>query len=185
MESRTETVVFGGGCFWCTEAVFKLIKGVISVLPGYAGGHTDNPTYYRVSEGTSGHVEVVEVIYDSTVVNFEDLLTIFFGSHDPTSLNRQGADVGEEYRSVIFYTTLEQKEKTESFIREINASSEFGKPVVTTVEPLPKFYQAEEYHRDFYEKYKGGNRYCELVIDPKLDKVKARFANLLKDIYRQ
>ncbi len=185
MDAKKESIVFGGGCFWCTEAVFKLVKGVTSVLPGYAGGHTDKPTYYQVSEGATGHVEVVEVVYDPAVVRIEDLLTIFFGSHDPTSVNRQGADVGEEYRSVIFYTTPEQKEKAESFIREINASSEFGKPVATTVEPLPKFYQAEDYHRDFYEKYKGGNRYCELIIDPKLEKVKLRFANLLQDIYKQ
>ena len=159
-----------------------MMKGVTSVLPGYAGGKTDNPTYYRVAEGNTGHVEVVEVMYDADMVKFEDLLTVFFGSHDPTSLNRQGADVGEEYRSVIFYTTDDQKNKTLDFIRDLNVSSEFGKPIVTTVEPLKKFYVAENYHTNFYENNKG-SRYCDLVIEPKLEKVKMRYASLLKDLY--
>lgn len=163
-----------------------MIKGVSSVLPGYAGGHAENPTYYRVAEGNTGHVEVVRVVYDPAQVRYEDLLTVFFGSHDPTTRNRQGADVGEEYRSVIFYTNEKQKKDAEEFIKEINASSEFGKPVVTTIEPLTTFYEAEEYHKDYYGKNAGGgDRYCELVINPKLEKVKLKFASLLQDIYKK
>ncbi len=179
-----EKVVFGGGCFWCTEAVFKMVKGVTSVLPGYAGGAKETATYYRVSEGDTGHVEVVEVEYDKEQVAFADLLTIFFGSHDPTTKDRQGADVGSQYRSVIFTTTEAQATEAREFIAAQNASSEFGSNIVTTVESLDAFYVAEDYHRDYYASRSGlGDRYCELVINPKLDKVKARYAALLKDLY--
>lgn len=182
--AQIEKVVFGGGCFWCTEAVFKLIRGVTSVLPGYAGGSKETASYYRVAEGNTGHVEVVEVQYDPSRVQFTDLLTVFFGSHDPTTMNRQGADVGAEYRSVIFTTTAVQAEQARLFIEDLNASSEFGSKIVTTVEPLPVFYVAEDYHHNFYETRKDvGDRYCELVINPKLEKVKSRYANLLKELY--
>jgi peptide-methionine (S)-S-oxide reductase len=184
--AQLETVAFGGGCFWCTEAVFKMIKGVTSVLPGYAGGAKETATYYRVAEGNTGHVEVVEVQYDPAQVAFGDLLTVFFGSHDPTTRNRQGADVGTQYRSVIFTTTDAQRDEAHVFIKELNASSEFGSPIVTTVEPLTAFYVAEEYHHNFYDIRKGtGDRFCELVINPRLEKVKVRYANLLKDLYTQ
>lgn len=176
----TEVAIFGGGCFWCTEAVFKMLKGVSSVLPGYAGGTTDKPTYHQVSEGNTGHVEVVRVEYDPAVVKYEDLLSVFFGSHDPTTLNRQGADVGTQYRSVIFYTTEKQKQDAEKMIQDINASSESGKPIVTTVEMLTKFFEAEDYHKNYYENNQNA-RYCELVINPKLEKVKQKFAALLID----
>jgi peptide-methionine (S)-S-oxide reductase len=173
-----ETVLFGGGCFWCTEAVFKMMKGVTSVLPGYAGGTTENPTYEQVSGGQTGHVEVVEIKFDPNQTKFEDLLTVFFGSHDPTTLNKQGADVGTQYASVIFYTTAEQKEKSEKFIREINNSNPVGAPVVTVVKPLDRFYPAEDYHRDYFKNHPE-NPYCAVVINPKLQKVQEKFGKLL------
>jgi peptide-methionine (S)-S-oxide reductase len=177
-DNKKETIVFGGGCFWCTEAVFKMIRGVSSVVPGYSGGHTENPTYEQVCGGKTGHAECAKVEYDPALVHFRDLLTIFFGSHDPTSLNRQGPDTGTEYRSVIFYTTEEQKNEAEKFISEINFSAKNGKPVVTEVLPLLKFYEAENYHRDYFKNHPE-NPYCEIVINPKLEKVKKDFATLL------
>lgn len=177
--SKSERIVFGGGCFWCIEAVFKMVEGVTNVVPGYAGGETENPTYEEVCSGETGHAEVVLVEYDNKKVEFEDLLTIFFGSHDPTTLNRQGADVGAQYRSVVYYTTDIQKEKTEKFIDDINKSSGKGSPVVTEVKPLEKFYEAEEYHKDYFERNKM-NPYCMVVINPKLKKVQKKYAELLK-----
>ena len=179
---KKEIIVLGGGCFWCTEAVFKMLKGVISVLPGYSGGHTKNPTYEQVCRGDTGHVEVIKIEYNPEILKFTDILTVFFGSHDPTTLNRQGYDVGTEYRSVIFYITAEQKEQSEKFIENLNASSPDGRPIVTEVQPLDVFYEAEEYHKDFYEKNKGQG-YCQVIINPKLEKVQKNYANLLNDIY--
>lgn len=175
-----EIAVFGGGCFWCTEAVFKMLKGVSNVLPGYSGGTVPNPTYEQVCSGTTGHAECTQVEYDPSQINYKDLLTVFFGSHDPTTLNRQGADVGTQYRSVIFYTTPEQKQIAENFIKEINSSSSEGKPIVTEVLPLDIFYPAEDYHKDYYERNKN-EAYCELVINPKLEKVVKNFGELLKN----
>jgi len=175
-----ETVVFGGGCFWCTEAVFKMLKGVESVLPGYAGGEMLAPTYERVSSGTTGYAEVVEIKYDKSVINLKDLLTVFFASHDPTTLNRQGADIGTQYRSIVFYTNETQKEIMEKFVQEINDSSIEGQKVVTKIEPLNKFYKAEDYHEDYYNK-NPANYYCQVVINPKLQKVQEKFADLLKN----
>ncbi len=178
-EDRQKSVaVFGGGCFWCTEAVFKMLKGGSVVLPGYSGGTVPNPTYAQVSGGTTGHAEVVYIEFNPQKVSYKTLLTIFFGSHDPTTRNRQGNDIGTQYRSVIFYTTPEQKEEAETFIREINASAKDGDPVVTELEPLDKFYEAENYHKDYFAK-NPGNPYCEIVINPKLEKVKKGFAELL------
>lgn len=174
-----ETIVFGGGCFWCTEAVFKMFKGVISVMPGYAGGTTPNPTYESVSGGQTGHAEVIQVEYDPAQVSFNDLLTVFFATHDMTTPDRQGADIGPQYRSIILYTTEEQKKASEDKIKEINASHPDGDPVVTEVKPLEKFYPAEEYHRDFYSK-NPDQMYCRIVINPKLEKVQKDFAKLLK-----
>ena len=174
-----ETAVFGGGCFWCTEAVFKMLKGVKSVLPGYSGGAKPNPTYEEVCGGQTGHAEVIEIKYDPAQIKFRDLLTVFFATHDPTTMNRQGADVGTQYRSVIFYTTEAQRDEAAEFIAELNESSEAGSPIVTEIVPLDKFYPAENYHRDYYAKNKG-NPYCEVVINPKLQKVQKEFAKLLK-----
>lgn len=179
--SRTEFVVFAGGCFWCTEAVFKILKGVHEVLPGYTGGTVKNPTCEQVCSGETGRAEAVQVTYNPQLVTYRDLLTVFFGSHDPTTMNRQGNDVGTQYRSAVFYTTLEQKKVTEEFINEINASNKLGNPIVTEVVPLDMFYPAEEYHRDYFVTHPG-NPYCELVINPKLEKVQKEFAELLKPV---
>ena len=178
MNHTKEIAVFGGGCFWCTEAVFKMLKGVSAVLPGYSGGTIPNPTYAQVSGGTTGHAEVVYIEFNPQEVSYRTLLTIFFGSHDPTMRNRQGNDIGTQYRSVIFYTTPEQKKEAEEFIKEINDPNKEGKPVVTDVEPLDKFYEAENYHKDYFAN-NSSNPYCEIVINPKLDKVKKEFAELL------
>ena len=178
--ANTNSAVFGGGCFWCTEAVFKMLKGVISVLPGYAGGAKLNPTYEEVSMGNTGYVEVVRIEYDSVRISYRDLLTVFFGSHDPTTMNRQGADVGTQYRSVIFYTDGGQKKEAVDFIAELNASNSVGAPIVTAVEPLTNYYDAENYHKDYFTKNLG-NPYCQVVINPKLEKLQEKFAELLNE----
>ncbi len=185
----TKIAVFGGGCFWCTEAVFsagggsayggKIFTGIISVLPGYAGGTIPHPTYEQVASGKTGHAEVIRIEYDPARISYHNLLTVFFGTHDPTTLNRQGADIGPEYRSVIFYSDEEQKKEAEEFIKELNASSPDGAQIVTAVEPLTNFYEAEDYHKNYYAK-NPGNPYCEVVINPKLRKVQEKFAELLK-----
>ena len=174
-----ETIVFGGGCFWCTEAVFGMLKGVASVEPGYAGGETPDPTYEQVSTGTTGHAEVIKIAYNPAQIGLQDLLTVFFATHDPTTLNRQGADVGTQYRSAIFYLTPEQKAEAERFIAELSASSTEGGPILTEVAPLTKFYPAEDYHKNYFESHPE-RAYCQVVINPKVEKVQARFAELLK-----
>ncbi len=176
MESK-QTAVFGGGCFWCTEAVFGELKGVISVMPGYAGGETKNPTYEQVSSGTTGHAEVIKIEYDPEKISYEDLLTVFFATHNPTTPNQQGADVGTQYRSTVFYTTEEQKKDAEKIIAKLNES---GPKVVTEVKPLEMFYEAEEYHKKYYERNTDAP-YCQVVINPKLDKLKEKFHELLKN----
>jgi peptide-methionine (S)-S-oxide reductase len=177
---KKETIVLGGGCFWCTEAVFKNLKGVSSVLPGYAGGQKENPTYDEVCGGSTGHAEVIQIEYDPDQIKFRDLLTVFFATHDPTTLNRQGNDVGTQYRSVIFYTTEEQKRQSEDFIKELNDSNQEGKPVVTEINPLDKFYVAEDYHQNYYEKNKQAG-YCQIIINPKLEKIQMKYTELLKN----
>lgn len=179
MKQKIEVAIFGGGCFWCTEAVFLSLKGVMSVTPGYAGGTTKDPTYEQVSSGTTGHVEVVRITFDPVQISFHDLLTVFFGTHDPTTLNRQGNDVGTQYRSAIFYTNDEQKKEAERFIAEINVSSNTGVPIVTEIKPLEAFYEAEDYHKNYFAR-NPGNPYCEIIINPKLEKVQHNFAALLK-----
>lgn len=161
-----------------------MMKGVSSVVPGYAGGTVANPTYEQVCSGNTGHVEVVRVEYDPAQVRYEDLLTVFFGSHDPTTPNQQGADIGTQYRSVVFYTTDEQKVAAEKFIAETNTSNEHGAPIVTTVEPLTTFYEAEDYHHDYYSNHQNQG-YCIAVINPKLEKVQQKYADLLQDIYKK
>ena len=181
---KTETAVIGGGCFWCTEAVFKMLKGVVSVLPGYAGGIKANPSYEEVCGGKTGHAEVIQIKFDPTQVVFEDLLTVFFASHDPTTMNRQGNDVGPQYRSIILYTTPEQKTEAENFIKELNDSNPNGKEIVTEIKPLDVFYEAENYHKNYFAR-NPGNPYCEVIINPKLEKVQEKFANLLADKSKQ
>ena len=180
MSSKKEIAVFGGGCFWCTEAVFQMLKGVISVSPGYAGGTGVNPTYEQVSAGKTGHAEVIKIEYDSDIISFVTLLTVFFATHNPTTRNRQGNDVGTQYRSVILYSTDEQKREAEVFIKELNGSSAGGQPIVTEVEPLGAFYIAEAYHQNYYRN-NPNQSYCEVVINPKLEKVQKQFAELLNE----
>ena len=155
-----------------------MLKGVTTVNPGYAGGRTKNPTYEEVSSGNTGHTECIKLEFNPEEISYRDLLTVFFGSHDPTTLNKQGNDVGTQYRSAIFYTTLEQKKIAEVFIKELNDSNTDGRPIVTEVVPLDEFYVAENYHKDYYERNKEAP-YCEIVINPKLEKVQKKFANLL------
>ncbi|HXV27124.1 MAG TPA: peptide-methionine (S)-S-oxide reductase MsrA [Candidatus Paceibacterota bacterium] len=176
-EVAPSVAVFGGGCFWCTEAVFGMLKGVIAVKPGYAGGIAEKPTYEQVSHGDTGHVEVVRFEYDPSVISYDDLLNVFFASHDPTQVNRQGNDVGPQYRSVVFYGDEAQKESAERFIAGLRSD---GLNVATTVEPLHKFWPAEDYHEKYYEKHKNDDPYCQVVIEPKLAKVREKFSQLLK-----
>ena len=179
MVNKEEIIVFGGGCFWCTEAVFKMLKGITSVESGYAGGAIKNPTYSQVSKGDTGHAEVIEIKYEPKEISFKDLLTVFFATHDSTTKNRQGGDIGEQYRSIILYTTEEQKEDSEKFIEKLNKSSNLGTPVTTQVKKLEKFYPAEDYHKNYYEN-NVNQSYCQVIISPKLRKVQEEFANLLK-----
>lgn len=162
MNNYTETVYFGGGCFWCIEAIFQKVKGVKTVTSGYSGGHTENPKYGDVCTGTTGHAEVLEVKFDNTKVSFKDLLEVFFAVHDPTTLNRQGNDIGTQYRSIILYTTEKQKEEAEIYLKTIPNA-------VTEIVPFTKFYKAEDYHMNYFENNKN-KPYCQLVIRPKLDK---------------
>jgi peptide-methionine (S)-S-oxide reductase len=172
-----EIAVFGGGCFWCTEAVFEELRGVISVMPGYAGGTKESPTYKEVCGGDTGHAEVIQVEFDPAKISYDDLLTIFFATHNPTQRDGQGADIGTQYRSTVLYTTPDQKTKAEAFIKKLN---EDGPQVVTEVKPLDKFYEAEEYHRQYYLN-NTSQPYCQVVINPKLEKLKEKYHELLKD----
>jgi len=177
-ENNREVAVFGGGCFWCTEAVFQSLKGVISVMPGYTGGDTARPTYKQISNGDTGHAECIKITFDPGVISFTDLLAVFFNTHDPTTINRQGADVGTQYRSVIFYTTEDQKHAAEELITELTTAKAYENKIITEVKPSGEFYEAENYHRDYY-KNNSSQAYCQLVIAPKLDKLQKRFAQLL------
>ncbi|HAO64539.1 TPA: peptide-methionine (S)-S-oxide reductase [Candidatus Taylorbacteria bacterium] len=179
VNSKNEIAVFGGGCFWCTEAVFKMLRGVISVEPGYTGGALKDPTYEDVSSGESGHVEVIRIEYDAEAIKFRDLLAVFFASHDPTTVNRQGNDVGTQYRSVIFYSNPEQQKQAIAMIAELNNVDQAGDKIVTQVEPLEDYYSAENYHKDYFSNHKEAT-YCQLVINPKLEKVQKKFAELIK-----
>ncbi len=177
--AKTDTATFGQGCFWCSEAIFERIEGVKSVFSGYAGGHVTNPTYEQVCNGNTGHAEVIQIIFDPDVISYEELLKIFWKTHDPTTLNRQGADVGEQYRSIILYHNDEQKEKAEYYKNELEKSGAWDKPIVTQIVPFTKFYKAEDYHQDYFEKnpYQG---YCSFVIAPKVEKFEKVFKDKLK-----
>ena len=174
-----EIATLGGGCFWCTEAVFLEIEGVTKVVPGYAGGHVKNPSYQQVVTGTTGHAEVIQVTFDPEIIPFREVLEIFFTMHDPTSLNRQGADVGTQYRSVIYYHDEEQKKASEEFIAEMNGTNVFNLPIMTKLEPFTEFYEAENYHKDYYNRNKQQG-YSRFVIEPKLRKVEKEFKNRIK-----
>lgn len=179
MSDKNEIAVFGGGCFWCTEAVFKELRGVQRVSSGYAGGRTSHPTYEQVCSGETGHAEVIRIEFDPKEISFRDLLTVFFATHDPTTLNRQGNDVGSQYRSVILYNSEEQRAEAASFIKELTEARNFRNPIVTTLEPLTEFYSAEEYHQDYFAN-NPYQPYCQYTIPPKLNKLHKQFSALLK-----
>ena len=183
-DMNLEKATFGGGCFWCTEAIYERVEGVHSVVSGYAGGTVKNPTYKQVCDGTTGHAEVTQITYDPKVVSYDELLEIFFKTHDPTTLNRQGADVGTQYRSVIFYHNDEQKQKAEYYKSELNKSGAWDNPVVTEISPLINFYSAEDYHQDYYAN-NPNQGYCAFVIGPKVEKFEKVFKNKLKKKYSE
>ena len=178
-EQTTETATLGGGCFWCLEAVFELLRGVTLVKSGYTGGHVAHPSYEQVSMGTTGHAEVTQVEFDPSELSFRDLLDVFFTIHDPTTLNRQGADVGTQYRSAIFTHSDEQRETAQAAIRELNAQGLWAGPIVTEVTPLGEFYPAEDYHDEYYRR-NTAQPYCQIVIAPKVAKARSKFLERLK-----
>ncbi len=171
-----ETATFAGGCFWCTEAVFLSLTGVQSVTSGYIGGTVENPTYEAVCKGTTGHAEAVQIVFDPNKVHFVDLLVVFFATHDPTTLNRQGADVGTQYRSEVFYENDDQKKITLDYINFLKENETFANPIITAVNKVSKFYEAEKYHSNYYNNNKEQS-YCQYVITPKMDKLKKHFAD--------
>ena len=178
-ERNLGVATLAAGCFWCTEAAFSIIKGVERIEPGYTGGAMPNPSYEQVSTGTTGHAEAAQIHFDPKVINYREILEIFFTIHDPTSLNRQGSDVGTQYRSAIFYNSQEQKETAEKLIDELNKEGIWDKPIVTSVEPLREFYRAETYHKDYYKKHPK-EPYCQVVIAPKIAKLQHRFVDKIK-----
>jgi peptide-methionine (S)-S-oxide reductase len=179
MNTNLQTATLAGGCFWCLEAVFDEMKGVVSVESGYSNGHISNPTYREVCNGDTGHAEVVQIKYDPSVISFHDLLNVFFAIHDPTTLNRQGADVGTQYRSAIFYHDDEQKKVAEELIQSLNAQKIWDRPIVTEVTKLDKFYMAEDYHQEYFA-HNTFQPYCQAVVAPKVAKFRKHFLELLK-----
>ena len=177
--TNVETAVFGGGCFWCLEAVFQRLPGVKSVESGYMGGKVENPTYRQVCSGNTGHAEVVRVTFDSSQISYRELLAVFFATHDPTTLDRQGNDVGTQYRSVIFYNSDEQRRQAQQAIAELTSGHEFQAPIVTAVEPAETFFVAEDYHQNYFNE-NSEQPYCRFIIAPKLDKFRRTFAEKLK-----
>lgn len=176
---KNESIVLGGGCFWCIEAVYERINGIESAVSGYAGGTTEHPTYEQVCSGLTGHAEVVKIEYDTSKISFKEILDIFFKAHDPTSENRQGADVGTQYRSIILYTTEDQKHQIQQYIQDLTNRKVYSKPIVTHIEPLKVFWPAEDYHQNYYEQHPYAG-YCRIVIAPKLDKLGLPINSLLK-----
>lgn len=179
MSEGREVATLAGGCFWCLEAVYEQLRGVEEVESGYAGGHVPNPTYRQVTTGKTGHAEVVQITYDPAVVSFRELLEVFFTIHDPTTLNRQGADVGTQYRSAIFYHDEDQKQVAEEVIREMEAATIWDDPIVTEVSPLDAFYKAEDYHQEYYRN-NAYQPYCQVVIAPKVSKFRQKYLANLK-----
>ncbi|MDB2687306.1 peptide-methionine (S)-S-oxide reductase MsrA [Mariniblastus sp.] len=176
---KMEIATFGGGCFWCTEAIFQQLKGVNSVKSGYMGGHVDNPTYEQVCGKQTGHVEVIQIEFDPSVIRFEDLLHVHWKTHDPTTMDQQGNDKGPQYRSAVFYHDEVQQEKTASYKKKLNDQNVFGVPVVTVIEPAAKFWEAEDYHQNYFGK-NPNDGYCQFMIPSKLKKLKAAFADKIK-----
>lgn len=176
---QTETAILGAGCFWCVEAVYQQLNGVLSVQSGYCGGTTDKPTYKEVCSGTTGHAEVCKIVFDPAVISFTELLEVFWSVHDPTTLNRQGADVGTQYRSAIFYTSQKQKELAESYKTQLNASGTFSDPIVTEITSAAEFFPAEDYHNDYFNR-NPNQGYCTMVVRPKVEKFKKAFSDKIK-----
>lgn len=179
-KSNLETITLAGGCYWCVEAVYENLDGVKSVISGFAGGKTANPTYEDVSAGQTGHAEVVQITYDKNITNLDEIFNVFFTVHDPTTLNRQGADVGTQYRSAIFYKNEEQKKAAQSIINALTKGKIYDNPIVTTLEPLTQFYKAENYHQNYYANNKS-QPYCKMVIQPKIEKFEKLFKDRLKN----
>jgi peptide-methionine (S)-S-oxide reductase len=180
ISENIDTATFGTGCFWCTEALFEQLDGVVKVTSGYSGGQVPNPTYKQVCTGETGHAECVQIQYEPNKISFDELLEVFWQVHDPTTLNRQGADVGTQYRSVIFYHNNEQKQKAEHYKAELDKSEAFKNPIVTEIAPATTFYAAEDYHQEYYENNKNSNPYCAIVIRPKMEKFQKVFGKKLK-----
>ena len=179
MSANQEVATLGGGCFWCLEAVYDNLRGVTDVVSGYAGGKRANPSYEQVCSGATGHAEVVQVTFDPSVVSFREILEVFFTIHDPTTLNRQGADVGTQYRSVIFYHSEEQKRTAEELMRELREEGVWTQPIVTELTTAPTFYPAEQYHQEYFAR-NPGQGYCQAVVGPKVSKFRTKFAEMLK-----
>ena len=179
MNDSIETITLAGGCFWCVEAVFELVEGVVSVISGYTGGHIENPSYMEVCSGTSGHAESIQVKFDSNIIDYPTVLEIFFAYHDPTTLDRQGPDIGSHYRSEIFYHTNKQKEIAEIIIKGLESEEIFPAPIVTKISEMSTFYEAESYHQSFYKK-NGYQPYCQILITPKVAKLREMHSELLK-----
>lgn len=178
--AKLEKVTFGSGCFWCTEAVFQQLRGVTSVVSGYSNGNVENPTYEDVCTGRTGHAEVIQVTYDPAAISFDDLLKVFWQTHDPTTPNQQGHDKGTQYRSAVFYHTDDQRRIAEQYKKQLDASKAFAKPIVTEITPIKNFYPAEKYHQNYF-KLNSSQSYCQFVIRPKLEKFNKDFKSLLKD----
>lgn len=181
LQPNMAVATFANGCFWCTEAIFEELKGVISAVSGYSGGEAENPTYKEVCSGTTGHAECLQITYDTTKISFDELLEVFWQTHDPTTLNRQGADVGTQYRSAVFYHTEEQRQKAEKYKAELDKSGAFDRPIVTEITAFTRFYPAEDYHQQYFEQNGNSNPYCRIVIQPKLEKFRKVFKEKLRD----
>mgnify|MGYP002335863996 FL=1 len=180
-ETTIDTATFGAGCFWCVEAIFQQVEGVLKVTSGYCGGHVINPTYEQVNTKTTGHAEVAQIVFDPKIISFDELLEIFWQTHDPTTFNRQGNDAGPQYRSAVFYHNAEQKQKGEQYKAALDKSGAFDRPIVTTIEAYKNYSEAENYHQNYYDNNKNSNPYCYYVIKPKLEK----FDKVFKDKKRK
>ena len=183
MNEKSEIATFANGCFWCTEAIFKRLKGVISVKPGYSGGTTENPSYEEVCEGTTGHAEAIQIEFDPNIISFEKILDVFWHTHDPTTLNRQGNDIGTQYRSVIFYRDEKQREQALKSKENLEKEGVYKDSIVTQIVPSTKFYEAENYHKDYFDKNKN-YPYCRFVINPKVQKLMEKYENDVKEEYK-
>jgi peptide-methionine (S)-S-oxide reductase len=182
IDSNLQVATFGNGCFWCTEAIFQQLNGVEKVVSGYSGGFVENPTYEQVCEKNTGHAEVLQITYNPSVISFDELLEVFWKTHDPTTLNQQGADIGPQYRSVIFYHTLQQQQKAKMYLEALDKSGAFKNPIVTAIEPFSNFYSAEDYHQNYFNNNSNTNGYCRIVIRPKVEKFREVFKSKLKPV---